>query len=128
LLCEGKPKEKAFELFDVLQDNFQDQIAFNDKDFKPTIESIFYYATEIVFYYEPYYMNNNDECPVSEDQIQNAKQEYATVLEEFIDAVFDQENQMPRKAFEDAVVKTSAWIFNPQKIRSKLYPDVLEWN
>ena len=92
------------------------------------MESMFYYATEIVFYYEPYYMNNNDGCPVSEDNIQIAKEEYTAVLDEFIDTLFDQENKISRKAFENAVVETSAWIFNPQQIRSKLYPDVLEWN
>jgi len=50
---------------------------------------MFYYATEIVFYYEPYYMNNNDGCPVSEDNIQIAKEEYTAVLDEFIDTLFD---------------------------------------
>lgn len=56
LLCDGDPKEKIFELYDAMQDNYQDKIACNDKDFEPVLFQMFDYASETAFYWEPIYM------------------------------------------------------------------------
>ena len=41
LLCEGSNKEKAFEFYDICQDNFQEKIACNDKDFEAAFPVLF---------------------------------------------------------------------------------------
>mgnify|MGYP000382364270 CR=1 FL=1 len=48
LWCEGSPIEKVVELFDNLQDG-QYTISCNDRDFKPNLFQMFYFATECVF-------------------------------------------------------------------------------
>ena len=49
LWCDGDIKEKIYEFYDILQDDKQDKIAANDKEFKPTFNQLLDFATEMVF-------------------------------------------------------------------------------
>lgn len=128
LHCEGSHKEKAFEFYDICQDNFQEKIACNDKDFAAAFPMIFDVASEIVFYWEPVYMANNDPCKVDRYDISSARGTYDDLREEFVDAVFDTESTLTRAQFEELVAARQPWIFQPAEIRKKLYPRVQSWD
>lgn len=113
LMCEGSPREKAFELYDALQDNFQTKISCTDKDLETTLCQVFDYATDTVFYWEPIYMQNSEPCKVDKVEMNQARANWTTVIEEFVDEVFDTESSLTRNEFEELVVKKQAWILNP---------------
>lgn len=98
LYCDGKAKEKAFEFYDMLQDDNQPSIAASDKDFKPNFITLLDMASEMVFRLEPIFMKTGE--PFSQvskeevDQVRDTK--YDDLLEEFLDAVFDVEAKLDR--------------------------------
>lgn len=96
LLCEGSPKEKVFELYDSVQDNFQTKIACSDKDFEPAFFYILDVATELAFNWEPIYMDNEELCPVDKYDQATVRSTYRDILEVFFDEVFDCESTLER--------------------------------
>lgn len=128
LLCEGKNEERVFELYDAMQDNFQEKIACNDKDFEPVLYLMFDLATETAFYWEPIYMQNNAACKVDKYDIGNVRNNYKDILDEFVDEVFDTESMLARNEWQSLIVKKQPWILSPAEIRKKLYPNIMGWD
>lgn len=128
LLCEGSPKEKAFELYDSVQDNFQERIACSDKDFEPAFFHLLDLATELVFYWEPIYMQTSAPCKADKYDQSNVRNTYRDILEEFLDEVFDADSTLARKDWEKLLVQKQKWILDPAAIRKKLYPQVQSWD
>lgn len=102
LWCEGKSAEKAFEFYDMLQDDNQKSIAANDKDFKPNFNSLLDMASAMVFELEPKFMKTGEPfSQVSKSEIEEVQSEkYDELLEEFLDVVFDVESKLDRCDWE----------------------------
>ena len=60
LWCDGSNKEKVVELYDMIQDNNQERIAADDKDFKKNLFLIFDFASTFCFRFEMAYMGTNE--------------------------------------------------------------------
>ena len=104
LWCDGSKKEKAFELYDMMQDNDQPSIAASDKDFLPCFNFILKMATELTYKLGPKYLTDLSEpyTTVTDDQIKenNAEAVFESLSEDFLDEVFGSESTLPRKEYE----------------------------
>ena len=122
LWCDGKPEEKAFEFYDMLQDDNQASIACNDKDFKPNFKTLLDMASEMVYKLEPKYLKTGEPfSQVSKDDIDEVKStKYDDLLEDFLDIVFDVESKLDRDDWQKTVAEKQEYLFFPKKIREKL--------
>ena len=84
LWCDGKPSEKIDELYDILQDDNQEEIAASDKDIKVIFRLLFDIATDICFGLEPKYMNTEREF--DEEKVKGIQENYD---DQFIDEILD---------------------------------------
>ena len=60
LWCDGQPKEKVVELYDMIQDNNQERLAADDKDFNKNLRLIFDFASTYCFKFEMLYMGTDE--------------------------------------------------------------------
>lgn len=79
-------------------------IACTDKDFEPAFFYLLDLATELAFYWEPIYMQNNEPCKVDNFDQKGVRGTYREILEEFIDEIFDTESTLERKDWEQLLV------------------------
>lgn len=56
----------------------------------------------------------------SEEEIENMKETYNDLAEDFIDKVFEFEAKLPRDQWEELVVEHMSYVFDPKLIREKL--------
>ena len=49
LCCDGKAEDKAYDLYDILQDDTKPEIAHNDKDIPRVMKKMLTYST-VIFY------------------------------------------------------------------------------
>lgn len=107
--CREKLKLKAKMLYHILQDGSggQEQIAFNDKDMKPTFYKMLNIAVKapIIACGDSNLINNlNDD-------------NWDEVFEDFVDKVYDADSILPRTNFERNVRKNYPALFNPAAMR-----------
>lgn len=93
LWCEGDEIEKASELYESLQDEDAEEIACNDKDFKPTFHALLDFATQLALENEPIYMKT-PEIENAEDLLWKSRDKYDDLFDEFIDSVFGNESRL----------------------------------
>ena len=122
LWCDGSDKEKVVELYDMIQDNNQEKIASNDKDFPKNLDLIFDFASTFCFKYEMEYMGTNETMRAPrDDEIQQVREEtYPELAEEFLDLIFEYEAVLTRAEWEKEVLAKQTYLFSPQEIRKKL--------
>lgn len=101
LWCEGDPSEKVPEFFENLQDPFSKQISANDKDFKPNFEKLLLFATKMIVEQESIFMKQPK--IVTDNQLEEIREKFDEISEEFIDTVFDVEAKLDRKDWEHDV-------------------------
>ena len=121
LWCDGSPKEKAFEFYDMLQDNDQKSIAASDKDFLPAFKHLLNTATELVFRHAPVFTKTGGEfSQVSLEQVKEKQEEYEDLCDEFLDEVFGTESTLERSDWEEEFVEKMSYLLDPVEIRKKL--------
>ena len=105
LYCDGKAPEKAFEFYDMLQDDNQPSIAAGDKDFKPNFFTLLDMASEMVYRLEPKYMKTGEPfSQVSKEEVDKVRDsKYDDLIEEFLDIVFDVESKLDRDDWQKLV-------------------------
>ncbi|CDW91249.1 UNKNOWN [Stylonychia lemnae] len=119
LLSSGDNKLKARVLYDVLQDNNQEFISANDKDFGETFNKIIdlvtlnlYSHVKLVDECQPRLEESEFESKLSED-VRNE------LSEAFLDEVFGAASKLLRKDWE-AKVKDQKWLFSAKEARAKI--------
>ena len=95
--CAGDAHLKARVFYDVLQDNLQETISANDKDFPENFNKLIQLATTLVYEYDREFNNgpskpNDGEVP--EDLLEE-------IREEFLDQVYDARAKLTRKDYMD---------------------------
>ena len=121
LWCDGDVEEKVLEIYDVLQENGNEKIASNDKDFKKYYYEIIYLSTEMVFQLQPKYVKDGKSdmfnIQIDEDLREEKTDEF---MEEFLDTIFEYEGVLERDDWIENVVDKQSYIVNPKKIREKM--------
>ena len=79
------------------------------------MHQLFYFSTENVFNAVPTKLHN-----ISQSSIEQAKEKYDEMCEDFIDTVFVHEPRLKRNEWEGLVVKNVSYVLNPKDIRDKL--------
>ena len=88
-----------------MQESGQKEIACNDKDFKPNMKTIFDFASDIVFKWEPIFTKQANTL-VSQDEIDRVKDEkYDELCELFLDEVFGNESKLDKKSWVHNVIQ-----------------------
>jgi hypothetical protein len=107
LWCDGKAGDKAFEFYDMLQDDNQPSIAAMDKDFQPNFFTLLDMASAMVYELEPKYMKTGAAfSQVSKEEIERVQSsKYEELLESFLDQVFDVESKLKRGEWEKLVAQ-----------------------
>lgn len=119
LYCEDEPQEKIFEFWCIIQDADQPKIAAYDKDFSPVMYLLFDFASVTVLKHEEKFVG---ECgsPFTDEVLQEKRDNYDTVIEQFLDDVFGYESDLPRADWQQKVLESASWIFRSHTIRDKL--------
>lgn len=119
LASNGDAATKARVLYDVLQDNNQEFISANDKDFGVSVNKIIDLATKLV--YANLHLVDDTASPKVDpanfSQIDDKKEEIA---ENILDDVFGAASKLTRKEWEGKVAKTQKWLFNTKEARTKI--------
>lgn len=119
LASNGDAATKARVLYDVLQDNNQEFISANDKDFNGSFNKIIDLATKLI--YAHLSLVDADAHPKVDpsnfSQIDDKKEEMG---ETFLDDVFGAASKLTRKEWEAKVAKTQKWMFNTKEARTKI--------
>lgn len=79
---------------------------------------MFDFATQVIFECEPEFSGLARE--ITDEIIQEKKEQYEEIAEDFLDTVFDVESKLKRVEWEKAVASKYAHIFNPEEVRKKL--------
>ena len=127
LWCRGAPSRRVAELYNILQIGDHDKISHNDKSTAPTLETMFDFATRLVF--EQVNIEADPDSPeaaeqITAEQIAEVEETYLDVIDEFVDNVFESDSLLSRALWEEQVCKKEAWVVQPDKIRKKLYPQL----
>lgn len=95
LWCEDANNEKISEFWCILQDADQPSIAAYDKDFSKNMCVMFDFASIIVLEHEEQFVG---ECgqPFTDEQLEERKDAYDEVIEEFLNDVFGYEAQLDK--------------------------------
>jgi hypothetical protein len=121
LLSTGDAKLKARVLYDILQDNNQEFISANDKDFNDTFNKILDLAT--LFLYSHVRLVDDSATPrLDESQFEEKLNEELRneLSEAFLDDVFGPASKLLRKEWEDKVAKSQKWLFSSKETRAKV--------
>jgi hypothetical protein len=110
LMCNDTSKNKARIFYNVLQDGSPGQmkIAWNDADIKPA----FYLLLDVAC--KAPVIASGDKNKIEQFDDDN----WETVFDEFVDAVFDVNGVLTRDAFEKSVRKNYNCVFNSKKLRT----------
>lgn len=119
LASNGDAATKARVLYDVLQDNNQEFISANDKDFSVSISKIVDLATKLI--YANLHLVDESASPKVDpsnfSQIDDKKEELS---EGILDEVFGAASKLTRKEWEGKVAKSQKWLFNTKEARTKV--------
>lgn len=119
LASNGSADVKSRVLYDVLQDNNQEFISANDKDFNDTFSKLVDLASKLV--YAHIHIVDANATPAVDvanfDKIDNAKE---AMSEAFLDEVFGAASKLTRKEWEGKVAKSQKWLFSLKEARSKI--------
>lgn len=114
-------KVRAF--YDILQDNNQERISAEDKDFPGNFTLMIDLATKLVNDFEPHLSNKEPERSAEFIQkLDELKENLAE--EEFLDPVFGANSHIKRDEWEHNVLTETKWIFDSNKVRSHIYAKV----
>ena len=110
LMCKDSSKNKARIFFNVLQDGSPDalQISWNDKDIKPA----FYLLMDVAC--KAPVIASGDKKLIENFDDDN----WETVFDEFVDAVFDVDGTLSRDDFEKRIRRQYNCVFNAKKLRT----------
>ena len=91
----------------MIQDNQQEVISANDKQFKPNFFDLLSFATETTYNLEPKYRHPaTDNLPtLAATPIENAGSHFDDMAEIFLDEVFDYDSKLNRKDWEELTAK-----------------------
>ena len=119
LASNGSADVKARVLYDVLQDNNQEFISANDKDFNDTFSKLVDLATKLV-YAHIHLVDANASPAVDVANFEKIDAVKETLSETFLDEVFGAASKLTRKEWEGKVAKSQKWLFNLKETRSKI--------
>jgi hypothetical protein len=123
VLCSGKSKIKVTAFYDILQDNNQERISAEDKDFPGNFSLMVDLATKIVNEYEPRISHKDAER--SAEFIAKLDSLKPTLAEiEFLDPVFESNSHIRRDEWEKRVLTETKWVFDSNKVRAHIYSKV----
>jgi len=121
LFCDGDPKEKVPELYDMLQDNNQPSISATDKDFNVTMTMLFDFAGYTI---DRHYDIVSDEEAVrdemTEEELEAKAEKYDEKFEELLDELYGYESKLDRSDWESGIVTKGKYLFDPAAIREKI--------
>jgi hypothetical protein len=119
LASNGSADVKTRVLYDVLQDNNQEFISANDKDFDGTLSKVIDLATKLV-YAHLHVVDANAVPAVEVANFENIDAKKEELSEAFLDEVFGSASKLTRKEWEGKVAKTQKWLFNLKDARTKV--------
>lgn len=119
LSSNGDANTKARVLYDVLQDNNQEFISANDKDFNGSYSKLVDLATKLVYSHLTVVDASAEPkvAPSDFSQIDDKKEELS---EAFLDDVFGAASKLTRKEWEAKVAKTQKYLFSIKDTRTKV--------
>lgn len=123
LLCQGKPRDKAVELYNVLQDGgltHHQYISANDKD----LPRIFEKMSGFVTYYLYEWMNSTIgfEHQYTDDEIELLKSSHEQFLEDkFLDDVYGSQSRLENEVWLKQVISKASYMFSAVDLRAHLH-------
>ena len=121
LFCDGDPKEKVPELYDMLQDNNQKSISATDKDFNVTMTFLFDCAGYTIDRNNNIISDEELKPELTEEEMEAKAEKYDEVFETMLDDVFGEyESKLTREDWEKNVVAKAKYVFDPADIRDKI--------
>jgi hypothetical protein len=88
LWCDGGKTEKAVEFFENILPSLAINLASHDKNFSNHLKNLFYFSTEMVFNLEEEFVEHAHERAVTQADVDEVKEEYDELVENFIDDIF----------------------------------------
>lgn len=88
-------------------------IACTDKEFKPSLFTIFDMASEMTLDLAPKYTKTPKKVTYTID-----KEQYEDLHEIFLDEVFGSESKLEKEEWIEGVAEKQSYIFNPKMIRN----------
>ena len=123
VLCGGKSLVKVKAFYDVLQDNNQERISAEDKDFPGNFTLMIDLATFLVNHYEAEFSGKETERSIEfVAKLDSIREKIAE--EDFLDKVFDENSNLTRAEWEKQVIAQVKWIFDSSKLRAHIYGKV----
>ena len=123
VLCGGKSKIKVKAFYDVLQDNNQERISAEDKDFPGNFTLMVDLATQLVNTYEARDSGKTPEYSESfMRKLEGIRSKFAE--DDFLDPVFGANSNLMRDEWEKKVLESAKWIFDSNKVRATVYARV----
>lgn len=118
LHSNGDFKTKSRILYDVLQDNNQEFISANDKDFNGTFNLLVDLATKLAYEFTTSEFGGEG-VKVSSDKFEDLDGSKETVAEAFLDDVFGANSKLTRGEYEKSVSSVGKWIFQSKELRAR---------
>lgn len=119
LLSQGDAKTKARVVYDVLQDNNQEFISANDKDFEVSLNKMIDLSTKML-YSNLHIVDSSAQPAVDPSNFANIDGKKEEIAEAFLDDVFGAASKLTRKDYEAKLVSTQKWIFDSKQTRAKI--------
>eukprot|EP00351_Strombidinopsis_sp_SopsisLIS2011_P000988 CAMPEP_0116878140 /NCGR_PEP_ID=MMETSP0463-20121206/9862_1 /TAXON_ID=181622 /ORGANISM="Strombidinopsis sp, Strain SopsisLIS2011" /LENGTH=111 /DNA_ID=CAMNT_0004526007 /DNA_START=349 /DNA_END=681 /DNA_ORIENTATION=- len=107
LHCGGSNQVKVKIFYNLLQDVSQTWIAAQDKDFAPSFSKMLKLAS--IFVFKSMKESEPDSVNFTDEDFEKMEEEFETITEEFLDAIFDYESKLDREVWEKIVVDKCAW-------------------
>lgn len=122
ILSVGDSKVKARVFYDILQDNNQEFISANDKDFVGSFNLFIDLATKVLYEHLHHAVGESPKiAPADFSKIDDVKE---TISEGFLDDVFGAASKLTRKEWETKVASTQKWLFDSKQVRARVEKEV----
>lgn len=119
LLSQGDAKTKARVFYDVLQDNNQEFISANDKDFEVSLNKLIDLATKML-YSHLHIVDASAQPALDPSNFSKIDDKREEISEAFLDDVFGAASKLTRKDYEAKLVATQKWLFDTKQARAKI--------
>ena len=119
LSSNGDAATKARVLYDVLQDNNQEFISANDKDFDGSFSKLVDLATKLL-YTHIHFVDASAQPKINVSDFSTIDEKKSELSEQFLDEVFGAASKLTRKEWETKVAKTQKFLFTLKETRSKV--------